>query len=128
MLTKEPVKHGLTADMILDKQSSTDEAGWFRPLTSNRDYQVKALRMKLDNCYLVDNGWFEWVKEILIKVNTFIWRAKQDRIPTSFNLSKCGVNVQSTICCQCREQKKTTDHVLIQCSFAKLVMEWILKW
>ncbi|CAI9283588.1 unnamed protein product [Lactuca saligna] len=84
--------------------------------------------MKLDGYYLVDNGRFEWVKEIPIKVNTFIWQAKQNRIPTSVNLSKRRVNVQSTICCQCGEEEETTDHVLIQCSFAKSVMEWILKW
>ncbi|XP_023732085.1 uncharacterized protein LOC111879884 [Lactuca sativa] len=116
--------------MVMEKQSTNegDDLKWTCPLSSNGNYQVNTLRRKLDSCSSVDIGRFEWVKEIPIKVSTFIWRAKQERIPTSVALSKRGVNVTSTMCYHCGEVEETSDHMLIQCSYAKTIMKWILKW
>lgn len=96
---KDLDKCGITINMVMEKQSTNegDDLKWTCPLSSNGNYQVNTLRRKLDGCSSVDIGRFEWVKEIPIKVSTFIWRAKQERIPTSVALSKRGVNVTSTM-------------------------------
>ncbi|XP_023762551.1 uncharacterized protein LOC111911013 [Lactuca sativa] len=43
-------------------------------------------------------------------------------------LSKQGIILPSTTCCQCNLVEETSDHALIRCSFARKVMTWILKW
>ncbi|CAH1423694.1 unnamed protein product [Lactuca virosa] len=91
--------------MVLKNQSINGGVDWRCPLTTTGDYQVNALRKKLDNCIQVNIGRFEWVKEVPIKVNTFIWRAKQGRIPTTEALATRGVNVNSTTCCHCGDEK-----------------------
>ena len=32
------------------------------------------------------------------------------------------------ICQQCRNAEETVDHILVQCPFAKSIMEWIFSW
>ncbi|CAI9272496.1 unnamed protein product [Lactuca saligna] len=86
------------------------------------------MRNRLDKSSPMDIRRFEWPKQVPIKVTTFVWRAKQGRIPASVTISDRGITVNSKICSQCSEKEETMDHVLSECTFAKSVMKWILKW
>lgn len=77
---------------------------------------------------MVDIGNFVWIKEVPIKVKCFVWREKMGRILTALAISRCIINLSSTVCCQCGETEETTDHVLVRCLFAKEVLEWIFRW
>lgn len=69
-------KSGITIITVMEKKSTPGGEAWTCLLTKNDDYQVNTLRKRLDHCSPVDIGRFEWMKEIPIKVTTFIWRAK----------------------------------------------------
>lgn len=71
---------------------------------------------------IVDNGKFLWIKQVSIKVNSLNWRAKMGRIPLDVETfqNTCGFQY----CCQCESYAsyvETSDHVLVQCQFAKTV-------
>ncbi|CAI9267034.1 unnamed protein product [Lactuca saligna] len=125
---KELSKLGISVDMVLEKKSTSDGHTWTCPLTQDGDYKVNAMRNRLDKSDPIDIRRFEWSKEVPIKVTTFVWRAKQGRIPASMAISNRGITVNSTICSQCGEKEETADHVLVECTFAKSVMKWILIW
>ncbi|CAH1437503.1 unnamed protein product [Lactuca virosa] len=90
-------------------------------------YKVSALPHILEDNGPVHIAKFSWIKEILLKVLCFIWKAKGGRIPLAAALTKRGINLQTTTCCQCDSMEETTDHILVQCAFARTVMEWIFK-
>ena len=49
------------------------------------------------------------------------WRILLDKIPTSINLFKRGVTVNSTICALCRESEESTQHLFLDCVIAQRV-------
>ncbi|KAJ0688452.1 putative reverse transcriptase zinc-binding domain-containing protein [Helianthus annuus] len=71
-------------------------------------------------------GVFEWSKIATAKVNLFVWRAAEGRIPTKIALASRGIQVGSTVCKVCGAAPETADHIFIQCLFAKEV--WLLLW
>ena len=56
---------------------------WMCPLNSRGEYTVKGLIMKIDSrmCLPSGNTTFKWCKEVPLKVNCFVWRASQRRLP-----------------------------------------------
>ncbi|KAL4556241.1 hypothetical protein LXL04_038885 [Taraxacum kok-saghyz] len=62
-------------------------------------------------------------------VQCFSWRAKMGRIPSAVALSRRGIlNRNNTTCNYCNQEDERVDHIMIICPFARLVIEWILKW
>lgn len=55
------------------------------------------------------DGKFEWLQEVPIKVMTFVWIEKMGRIPIAAALSRCGINLNSIVCCQCDDEEQTVD-------------------
>lgn len=58
----------------------------------------------------------------------FVWRANLGRIPTSYELSKRGIHFGDTKSEYCLQEANEVIHVLIKCSFAWVIWQWILKW
>ncbi|KAL0451437.1 UNVERIFIED_CONTAM: hypothetical protein Slati_1121800 [Sesamum latifolium] len=84
-------------------------------------YQV-ALRLRNEaTCSLSGKSWnFIWQSKAQPKVVMFAWRCTFDALPTNVNLRRKGILVQEG-CGACDEENETTLHVLLQCSFARLV-------
>ncbi|GJR18246.1 RNA-directed DNA polymerase, eukaryota [Tanacetum coccineum] len=62
-------------------------------------FQVKDVRSVLDETFLPkENIPTRWVKSIPIKVNVFVWKLVQDRIPTRLNLMSRNIFVPSVEC------------------------------
>ncbi|CAI9296435.1 unnamed protein product [Lactuca saligna] len=76
----------------------------------------------------VNIGRFTWLKEVPIKVNCFIWRAKLGKIPSVVGLLSKGVALESPICKQCEDVNECSDHALIGCKYAKMVMQGVFQW
>ena len=69
-----------------------------------------------------------WLNTIPLKVLGFVWRAKQNRIPSAEALKNRGVTMPSTMCSACREAEESGDHILVSCSLAKGVIQSIFQW
>nr|GEX65334.1 RNA-directed DNA polymerase, eukaryota [Tanacetum cinerariifolium] len=65
-------------------------------------------------CDLTSDGDFR-VKE----VNVFTWRARQDCLPTRFNLVRRGINVESCVCPVCSSGEEDINHTLFRCDLAQ---------
>nr|KAJ0219093.1 hypothetical protein LSAT_V11C300139740 [Lactuca sativa] len=59
---------------------------------------------------------------------SFTVNALRLRIPTDTELVKRWVNIDTLICQMCDEKEESVDHVLVDCSYAKMVLEGIMRW
>nr|KAJ0185206.1 hypothetical protein LSAT_V11C900459370 [Lactuca sativa] len=74
------------------------------------------------------DGQISWLKEVPLKVNCFIWRAKMGRIPVAVELAKRGVVLENLTCPMCNEYEEDSNHVLVDCSYARSVCEGVSRW
>ncbi|GKA73845.1 RNA-directed DNA polymerase, eukaryota [Tanacetum coccineum] len=86
-------------------------------------------RCQIDGEFLPDQGHStRWNQIIPKKVNIFVWRASRDRLPSRWNLSRRGIEVNSLNCPICDTGTETSFHTLWACSFASLVWIRVFKW
>lgn len=76
----------------------------------------------------ISDGEFWWINSSPKKVVSFIWRAKQGRIPSADELQKRNIQVASSMCGICRNTVETTNHVLTSCPFASDTINRVLNW
>lgn len=50
------------------------------------------------------------------------------RIPTASELAKRGVVLEISTCLMCNEYEEGVDHVLVECSYARRVLEGVSSW
>ena len=62
------------------------------------------------------------------KINIFIWRALRDRLPTRWNLSRKGIELDSLNCPICDINIETLNHSLWFCSLASTLWHRIFVW
>ncbi|GJR83229.1 RNA-directed DNA polymerase, eukaryota [Tanacetum coccineum] len=63
-----------------------------------------------------------WVTMIPIKINILAWKISMDRLPTRFNLSSRGLEIQSILCPLCNVAVETTSHIFFSCSLSRHIM------
>ncbi|KAJ9556045.1 hypothetical protein OSB04_010659, partial [Centaurea solstitialis] len=63
-----------------------------------------------------------------LKVNIFIWRLLKEAVPTRFNLSKKGIQLQSLACARCEKGVETLDHSFFLCPAASVLWKKIWAW
>nr|KAJ0191579.1 hypothetical protein LSAT_V11C800404230 [Lactuca sativa] len=90
-------------------------------------YTVSALRKKIGqqsepNSVLSS---FTWNKLIPLKVNCFIWRTLQNKIPYAVALRLRGIHISSTSYGACINGIECANHLLMLCPFANVVREKI---
>ncbi|KAL4563166.1 hypothetical protein LXL04_027201 [Taraxacum kok-saghyz] len=73
-------------------------------------------------------GKFEWISWIPLKVNCFILRLKQNKIPVLNNLVRRGISVGNMVCKLCHQADEDTKHIFFHCSFATKVWKWFADW
>ena len=90
---------------------------------------VSSLRVFIDNSLLPDKDLAtDWIRWIPNKVNFFLWQFKRNRLATKDNLEKRGVRMQSKDCQLCYSVEESLDHIMGDCSTAKLVMAFLFRW
>ncbi|CAI9279290.1 unnamed protein product [Lactuca saligna] len=101
---------------------------WTSPFVVDGEFCVATLRDRIERAsFPVCDGVFPWLKTIPLKVLGFVWRAKQNRIPSAEAL-KNRVALPSTLCSACSEVDESGDHILVSCSIAKEVFQSIFQW
>ncbi|PWA89092.1 hypothetical protein CTI12_AA113210 [Artemisia annua] len=104
-----------------------DESVWL--LDPNNGFTVNKTRIHLDNASLPDAYIStRWCRFIPKKVNIFVWRALRDRLPTRWNLSNKGVEIESILCPSCSSSPETIHHSLWTCSLATCVWLKVFSW
>ncbi|GJU88812.1 RNA-directed DNA polymerase, eukaryota [Tanacetum coccineum] len=115
---------------LLDSVSlSNMEDRCFWDLNGEGFFQVKDVRSVLDETFLPnENIPTRRVKSILIKVNIFVWKLVQDRIPTRLNLMSRIILVPSAECPVCNNDSESSSHLFFGCQVAKEVLKLICRW
>ncbi|GKD13710.1 RNA-directed DNA polymerase, eukaryota [Tanacetum coccineum] len=102
---------------------------WICDLTSDGVFRVKEVRNCIDDIFLPSQVIeTRWVRFVPIKVNIFIWRARQDCLPTRVNLVRRGINVDSCVCPICSSGEDEINHILFRCDLAQQVLRRICRW
>ena len=102
---------------------------WVWLLDPNNGFTVKKTCIHLDNASLPDAYIStRWCRFIPKKVNIFVWRALRDRLPTRWNLSNKGVEIESILCPTCSSSPETIQHSLWTCSLATCVWLKVFSW
>ncbi|PWA72830.1 hypothetical protein CTI12_AA266710 [Artemisia annua] len=68
-----------------------------------------------------------WNKNLPIKVNVFTWRLR-DRLPTRYNLTLRGIDVDLTRCPVCDEGIETSQHLFMECTLASSLWSMVATW
>ncbi|GJT25837.1 RNA-directed DNA polymerase, eukaryota [Tanacetum coccineum] len=98
-------------------------------LEGNGEFLVSSLRKVLDgNRFQEKSLSTRWVKSVPIKVNIMAWKVKSNALPTRFNLSRRGIDIDSIDCPICKMGAETTCHLFFQCSVARQIMRKIASW
>lgn len=103
---------------------------WSWRLSNNGRFSVASFRYIFDNLYLPSSSSSicNWIKTLPRKVNVHVWRVIQRRLPTLSNLEKRGITIVNNACYLCRGQVENEDHLFVECSIAKKIIENIGKW
>ncbi|GKA31135.1 RNA-directed DNA polymerase, eukaryota, reverse transcriptase zinc-binding domain protein [Tanacetum coccineum] len=102
---------------------SIDSSFRHMPKGGNGEFSVKSVCNLIDDSLLSSNlPPTRWVKEIPIKINVFAWKVQKDNLPTRFNLSWVGIDIQSIVCPICEIGVETVDHLIFSCSMAREVL------
>ncbi|GJV72568.1 polypyrimidine tract-binding protein homolog 2 isoform X1 [Tanacetum coccineum] len=75
---------------------------WVWSLMGSGEFSVALVRRCIDDHLLLDvSSKTRWLKAVLIKVNIHAWKVKLDSLPTRFNLSHRGLDIQRISCPIC---------------------------
>ncbi|GKA10781.1 RNA-directed DNA polymerase, eukaryota, reverse transcriptase zinc-binding domain protein [Tanacetum coccineum] len=123
----ETCKNIYVADKL--RLDSIDSSFRRMPRGGNGEFSVKSVRNLIDDSLLSSNlPPTRWVKEIPIKINVFAWNVQKDKLPTRFNLSRVGIDIQSIVCPICEVGVETVDHLLFSCPMAREVLVKLKRW
>ncbi|GKE01280.1 RNA-directed DNA polymerase, eukaryota, reverse transcriptase zinc-binding domain protein [Tanacetum coccineum] len=93
---------------------------WIWSLESSGDFSVASVRKVIDNKLLPDVGTkTRWIKSVPIKVNDHAWKVKIDSLPTRFNISRRGIDIESIMCSICDNGAKSTSHLIFTCHMVR---------
>ncbi|GKE38717.1 RNA-directed DNA polymerase, eukaryota [Tanacetum coccineum] len=92
-------------------------------------FRVKDVRNLLDETFLpkADTP-TRWIKCIPIKVNVFVWKALQDRLPTRSNLVRRNILIDSLSCPICDGEPEDSSHLFFRCCLARDVTRLVCRW
>lgn len=99
------------------------ECCWVSDFVIDNRFYVSFLheRIKLSG-HVVSDGSFDWCKVIPFKILCFIWRAKLGRIPSTVTLKLRRVTIPPIICGSCNLEEESSDHILLLCPSANVVV------
>ncbi|GJT01179.1 RNA-directed DNA polymerase, eukaryota [Tanacetum coccineum] len=99
---------------------------WFRSLSG--EFSIASVRNFIDDHILVETApKTRWIKAVMKKVHIHAWRMKMDNLPTRFNLSRRGMDLDSIFCPTCNVAVETTSHIFFDCSMAKEIYKRIAR-
>ncbi|GJS06251.1 reverse transcriptase domain, reverse transcriptase zinc-binding domain protein [Tanacetum coccineum] len=107
---------------ILSDISLNDSEDVWDWTIDNTSFSVKSARHCIDRGFLPDDAHeTRWNKLLPKKINIFIWRTLRDRLPSRWNLSRKGIDLNSMNCPICDKGIDTAFHTFWVCSLATSV-------
>ncbi|GJT03118.1 RNA-directed DNA polymerase, eukaryota [Tanacetum coccineum] len=98
-------------------------------LESSGDFSVASIRKIIDDKSLSDvDSKTRWIKYVPIKVNVHSWKVKKDSLPTRFNVSRRGIDIDSIMCAICDNGVETSRHLFFYCCMARQIVRKITRW
>ncbi|GJW78286.1 RNA-directed DNA polymerase, eukaryota [Tanacetum coccineum] len=98
-------------------------------LESDGVFSVASIRKEIDGNRFQDVSLpTRWVKSVPIKVNIIAWKVKSNALPTRFNISRRGMDIDSIVCPICNAGVESTNHIFFQCVVVRQIMRKISSW
>ncbi|GKA89228.1 RNA-directed DNA polymerase, eukaryota [Tanacetum coccineum] len=92
-------------------------------LESDGVFLVASIRKEIDGNRFQDVSLpTRWVKSVPIKVNIIAWKVKSNALPTRFNISRRGMDIDSIVCPICNAGVESTNHIFFQCVVVRQIM------
>ncbi|GKE26097.1 RNA-directed DNA polymerase, eukaryota, reverse transcriptase zinc-binding domain protein [Tanacetum coccineum] len=114
---------------LADLQLLNMQDRWFWSLSRSGDFSVASVRKIIDDHLLPEvSSKFSWRMMVPIKVNILAWKVKLDVLPTRFNLSKRGLDINSILCPICENHAESSSHLFFACSMARDIFRNIASW
>ncbi|GJS27467.1 RNA-directed DNA polymerase, eukaryota [Tanacetum coccineum] len=102
---------------------------WNWNLESIGIFSVASARRRIDEICLPNIGEeTRWVKCVPIKINVLAWKIKTDALPTRFNISRRGIDIQDMSCPICDNAIESSDHLLFRCGLVRDIAKKVLSW
>ncbi|GJX28278.1 RNA-directed DNA polymerase, eukaryota, reverse transcriptase zinc-binding domain protein [Tanacetum coccineum] len=107
--------------------NSQDRWNW--SLVGSGEFSVSSVRKLIDDVLLpTTNTKTRWINVVPIKINVHAWKVKHDCLPTRFNLSRRGMEIESILCPMCDCSAESSRHLFFSCKFVSDVMRKITRW
>ncbi|GJX68534.1 RNA-directed DNA polymerase, eukaryota [Tanacetum coccineum] len=114
---------------LVDLQLPNMQDRWFSSLSGSGDFSVASVRQFIDDHLLPEvSSKFCWRKIVPIKVNILAWKVKLDVLPTRFNLSKRGLDINFILCPICEKYAGSSSHLFFACSMVRDIYRKIASW
>ncbi|GJR28522.1 RNA-directed DNA polymerase, eukaryota, reverse transcriptase zinc-binding domain protein, partial [Tanacetum coccineum] len=102
---------------------------WVWALAGSGDFLVASVRKLIDDFMLPEvSSKTRWIKVIPIKVNVHAWKVKLDCLPTRFNISSRGMDIESILCPICGKAAESTTHIFFKCHISREILRKIARW
>nr|GEY41153.1 nucleotide-binding alpha-beta plait domain-containing protein [Tanacetum cinerariifolium] len=102
---------------------------WSWSLNSSGDFSVESVRSYIDNAMLPKGDYqTRWVNLVPIKVNTLAWKVMTNSLPTRFNISRRGIDIDNISYGICDSGVENVNHLFFTCDLAKRINHLIMKW
>nr|GEV24220.1 RNA-directed DNA polymerase, eukaryota, reverse transcriptase zinc-binding domain protein [Tanacetum cinerariifolium] len=102
---------------------------WVWSLEGSGDFTVSLVRKLIDDVLLSEvSTKTRWIKAVPIKVNVHAWKVKIDFLPTRFNISRRGMDIESILCPICGNVVESSRHLFFTCRFSSELMRKISCW
>ncbi|KAJ0466885.1 putative reverse transcriptase zinc-binding domain-containing protein [Helianthus annuus] len=103
---------------------------WIWENDMGENFSVKSIRKEIDlvsgpDDFLADFKWNSWATP---KCNLLLWRALAGRVASKTELCRRGLPMHDIICDRCGMKAETTDHVFVDCLFAKSIWWNVFVW
>ncbi|GJT70732.1 RNA-directed DNA polymerase, eukaryota, partial [Tanacetum coccineum] len=93
------------------------------------DFSVTSVRKIIDDKSLSDvDSKTRWIKYVPIKVNVHAWKVKTDSLPTRFNVSCRGIDIDSSMCAICDNGMETSRHLFFYYCMVRQIVRKITRW
>nr|GEV56852.1 RNA-directed DNA polymerase, eukaryota [Tanacetum cinerariifolium] len=100
----EQVQFNELPDMLQSVSLMPYSDRWVWLLEGSEEFFVASIRKIIDdNRLLTVDTRTLWIKYVPIKVNVLAWKIKIEALPTRFNISRRGIDIDSILCpiCEC---------------------------
>ncbi|GJU07478.1 RNA-directed DNA polymerase, eukaryota, reverse transcriptase zinc-binding domain protein [Tanacetum coccineum] len=102
---------------------------WIWNLECSGEFSVASARKKIDEIrFPIVKDATRWVKCVPIKVNILAWKIRNDALPTRFNISRRGIDIQSISCPICENGVESSKHLFFKCYLIREIGCKIASW